>query len=273
MSVQHQPSHPALGHRSQPTAAGVYDWCLRGRHHLPCDADAAIAAQRLFPLAGRTAQYNRDFLRRAVRWLVTDGGIRQFLDIGSGYPTAGNVHEIARTHAPDTRVVYVDLDPDTVAVSNRLLAQDPDTVCLQGDLRDPDNIFGQPQIELLNLDQPIALLLVSVLPFVAGDATSLIRRYTTRLARGSYLAITHITPPEDERTRRQQAELAKTYNAVVQQTAHLRTRDQITDLFAGTELIHPGLVRATDWQPPQGYQPDLSDQAAAVILGGVARIP
>jgi SAM-dependent methyltransferase len=199
--------------------------------------------------------------------------VRQFLDIGSGYPTAGNVHEVAQYYAPGARVVYVDLDPDTVAVSNRILADDPDSVCLRGDLRDPDSILGNPGIRLLDFDEPVGLLMVSVLPFVAGDAAPLVRRYTETLAPGSYLAITRVTPPEDERARRQQAELAKTYNATVRNPARLRTREEIAALFAGTEVVRPGLVRASDWHPPAGYRPDHADQAAAVLLGAVARIP
>ncbi|NIH82163.1 SAM-dependent methyltransferase [Amycolatopsis viridis] len=256
--------------RTTATAAGVYDWYLNGHHHLPCDAEAAIAAQQAFPLAGQTARYNRDFLQRAVRWM-TEHGIRQFLDIGSGYPTAGNVHEIAQRYAPGTRVVYADLDPDTVEVSNRLLTGTPDATCLQGDVRDPDDILGRA--ELLDFAQPVGLLLVSVLPFVPGDVGPLVRRYLARLAPGSYLALTHLTPADDERIRRRQADVEQTYNAKVQQNVHMRDPDEIADLFAGTELVPPGLVLATHWHPPRGYRPGPDDQASAVLLGGVGRIP
>jgi hypothetical protein len=266
------PPNSLTGQRTQATAAGVYDWCLQGHHHLPCDAEAAIIAQRLFPLAGRTARYNRDFLQRTVQWLVRQG-VRQFLDIGSGYPTAGNVHEIAQASAPDARVVYVDLDPDTVAVSNEILAGVPNAVCLQGDLRDPAGILGHPRLGLLDFDRPVGLLLVSVLPFVPGDAAPLVRRYLERISPGSYLALSHVTPPTDERARRKQAELAKAYNATVKNTARLRTRDEVAALFAGTELVPPGLGLATHWKPPPQYRPGHDDEASEVLLGAVARVP
>ena len=134
------------------TPAGVYDWYLGGHHHLPCDADVAITTQRVFPLAARAARYNRDFLQRVVR-MLGGLGIRQFLDIGSGYPASGNVHELAQLSAPGARVVYVDRDPDTVAVSNELLAGEPHTMCLQGDLDEPDDILGRA--DPLDLGKPV----------------------------------------------------------------------------------------------------------------------
>lgn len=187
MTKQHRMSAPELGERSKAPAAGVYDWCLGGRHHLPCDADAAIAAQRLFPLAARTARYNRDFMQQAVRWLISRG-IRRFLDIGSGHPAAGNVHEIAQRYGRGARVVYVDLDPDTVEVSAKILAGDPDTVCLQGDLCDPASILDHPRLGLLDFTQPIALLLVSVLPFVHGDAGPLVHPRRPRFSSAAWPA-------------------------------------------------------------------------------------
>lgn len=257
--------------RNQATAAGVYDWCLQGHNHLPCDAEAAIAAQQLFPLAGRTARYNRDFLQRAVAWLVRQG-VRQFLDIGSGYPTAGNVHEIAHATAPETRVVYVDMDPDTVAVSNKILAGTPDVVCVEADMREPEELFAHPGLSLLDFAEPVALLLVSVLPFVQGDAAPLVRRYLERLCPGSYVALTHVTPPTDERARRKQAELAQMYNATVRHTARLRTREEVAELLAGTEPVPPGLGLATHWRPPPHYVPGPDDEASEVLLGVVARV-
>ncbi|UQS22924.1 SAM-dependent methyltransferase [Amycolatopsis thermalba] len=255
--------------RTKATAAGVYDWYLNGHHHLPCDAEVAIAAQKVFPLAGQVARYNREFLRRAVRWMIQQG-IRQFLDIGSGYPTAGNVHEIAQGYASGTRVVYVDLDPDTVRVSNELLADAPDAICLHGDAREPEDIFARATP--LDFAEPVGLLLVSVLPFVPDDVAPLVRRYVERLAPGSYLGLTHITFTEDEQARRRQSEVTQTYNANVQQNVTTRSPDEVLALFDGTELVPPGLVLATHWNAPRGYRPAPDDQASAVLLGGVGRV-
>ncbi|ROS39870.1 SAM-dependent methyltransferase [Amycolatopsis thermoflava] len=255
--------------RTTATAAGVYDWYLNGHHHLPCDAEVAIAAQKVFPLAGRVARYNRDFLQRVVRWM-TGHGIRQFLDIGSGYPVAGNVHEIAQRYAPGSRVVYVDLDPRTVEVSNDLLAGEPDAACLLADAREPEAIFERAG--LLDFGEPVGLLMVSVLPFVPGDVRPLVRRYLDRLAPGSYLALTHITTPEDEGLQRKQEDVRDTYNAKVRQSAQVRGRAEVAALFDGTELVPPGLVLATHWNPPRGYLPDPGDQASAVLLGAVGRV-
>ncbi|GAA5151288.1 MULTISPECIES: SAM-dependent methyltransferase [Amycolatopsis] len=264
---------PAGPSRTRASAAGVYDWCLGGRHHLDCDAEAGIEALRRLPTATLTARYNREFLRRVVRWMV-EQGIRQFLDLGSGYPTVGNVHEIAQDHARDARVVYVDLDPDTVAVSTRLLADNPQAVCIQGDVCDPDAVLRHEEVRrLLDFSQPAGLLMISVLPFVPGDAGPVVRHYKSALAPGSYLAISHVTPPEDDRAREQQAALAASYNKTVETPARLRTREEILALFARTELVPPGLGRATDWHPAPGHRTERDDQAAAVLLGGVARIP
>ncbi|TKG72659.1 SAM-dependent methyltransferase [Prauserella endophytica] len=259
--------------RTRATAAGVYDWCLGGHHHLPCDAEAAIAAQRAFPLTTRTARYNRDFLQRVVHWLAKQG-VRQYLDIGSGYPTAGNVHEIAQASRPDSRVVYVDIDPDTVAVSNGILADDPCSLCIQGDISDPDAVLGHPGTGLLDFTEPVGLLLVSVLPFVEGDVGPLLRRYIGALAPGSHVAISHITAPEGEHARLRLEAAERQYNTKVQQRVNVRSGDEITALFDGTELVPPGLVRATHWHPPRpGYVPGDDDEASGVLLGGVGRVP
>ena len=168
-------------------------------------------------------------------------------------------------------MAYVDLDPDTVQVSNELLTDEPDAVCLLGDAREPEDIVERAG--LLDFAKPVGLLLVSVLPFVPGDVRPLVRRYLQRLAPGSYLALTHITTPDDEGIRRRQSAVTQNYNANVRQNVTTRTREEVGALFAGTELVPPGLLLATHWNPPRGYTPAPDDQASAVLLGAVGRVP
>jgi SAM-dependent methyltransferase len=281
--AEDSPGSEGHGERTVATAAGVYDWLLHGHHHLPCDADAAIEAQRAFPRAAATARHNRQFLERAVLYMLrpdnpADTGVHQFLDIGSGYPTAGAVHEIThhRTDSSQSTVVYVDHDEDTVKVSQAILARHAPypATCVHGDIRDPDAIFDHPRVRsYLDFSKPLGLLMVAVLPFV-DDAAPLVQQSVDRLAPGSFLAITHPTMPGDQRTQTLQSNLQRRYNAMVQQSGKYRTRDEIAALFAGTDLVPPGLTQAAAWRParPRARSQD-EDEASAVLLGGVGRVP
>ncbi|NKQ57807.1 SAM-dependent methyltransferase [Amycolatopsis sp. K13G38] len=268
-------------HQDTATPAGIYDWLLGGHHHTRTDADAAITALKTFPFLCGVARANRDWLQRVVRFLVA-GGVRQFLDIGSGYPAAGNVHEIAHEHAPGARVVYVDREPATVQAGRTMLAAAATATCIEGDLRSPDAILNHPEVrELLDFDRPVALLMVSVLPFVPGNATDLVDRYLAHLAPGSYLAVSHATAADDEHVRRQQVAACDRYNADVRGTMTLRTREEIRDLFHRTTLVDPGLVPVADWRPDRAHTPRThaagngidSSHALAVQLGAVGRVP
>jgi SAM-dependent methyltransferase len=263
----------AHAERTVPTAAGVYDWWLGGHHHRNCEADAATAALKRFPLAAALARANRAFLYRGVKFLV-DSGITQFLDLGSGYPVAGNVHEIA---APGSRVVYVDHDPDTVAVSRTMLADTPDATCIHADLRDVDQLLGHPEVTaLLDLEAPIGLLMVDVLHFVLDDADALVAAYQQRLAPGSYLVISHGVHAEDELTRRLMDNLTHGYNNTVRQQARGRTVEEVHTLFGEAALVEPGLVPVPDWRPLQGakYAPHPGDAPVrAVLYGAVGHLP
>lgn len=258
--------------RTKATAAGVYDWLLQGNHHLEVDATAAIETQRSFPLVARVALYNRHFLRRAVNELLTLG-IRQFLDIGSGYPVTGAVHEIAQAHDPACRVVYVDHDADTVRVSREILDGNPGAVCVQGDLRDPDAIFEHPEL-ILDLDRPVGLLMLAVLQFVPDERkpVELVARHLDRLAPGSHLVISHVTSPPDERTRAIQAEAVPVYQQKVSTDFRSRDAEAVGRLFAGATVLEPGVVFAPDWRPDSpGYRPDDTDEARVVLLAGMGR--
>src|SRR5437764_10948538 len=180
---------------SVPSMARAYDYLLGGGHNFAVDRQVADTAERIMPGARQIARLNRAFLRRAVLYLM-ESGIRQFLDIGSGVPTVGNVHEIAQQIDPESRVVYVDKDPVAVAHSELLLkGNDRATVC-QADFREPEYIFDRPEVHAqLDLDRPIGLLTVMMLHFVpdSWDPAAILGRYRDALAPGSYLVLSQVT--------------------------------------------------------------------------------
>ena len=182
---------------SAPSAARIYDYLLGGKDNYASDREAAETILRIEPESAAVARQNRAFLGRAVRYLVQEAGIRQFLDIGSGLPTAGNVHEVAQAHAPESRVVYVDNDPIVLAHARALLDSAPQGRCgyVQSDLRDTGNIVSQAA-ETLDLAKPVAVLLISILHFVpdADDPWGIAGRLMGAVPAGSYLAVTHATP-------------------------------------------------------------------------------
>lgn len=225
----------------------MYDYLLGGGHNFAVDRELVDQLNVVAPLVGQMALRNRAFLRRAVLTLV-ECGIRQFLDIGSGIPTVGNVHEIAQRADPEARVVYVDHDPVAVAHCELILEQNDRAGVVQADLRDPDSILASPITRgLLDLDQPVGLLMVCVVHFVSpeADPAGLLGRFREALAPGSYLALSHLTADSAE----------SEMNALVQvmqgskDPIHPRSRAQITELFSGFELVEPGVVSIADWRP------------------------
>lgn len=251
-----------------PSAARIYDYLLSGSHNFAVDRALADMFDQALPGSRDIARLNRTFLRRAVLFLV-ESGIRQFLDIGSGIPTAGNVHQTARRAAADSRVVHVDTDPIAVAHSQLMLADDPQALAIKADLCEPESILYAPQVRgLLDFSQPIGLLMVWVLHFVpiAQDAVGILRRYRDALAPDSYLAVSHFTA--DSRP----AEMAAMVK-VMKRSAnpiHLRTRAQIVELFAGFDMVEPGVVATALWRPegPVGNDADRTE-----VLAGVGRKP
>jgi S-adenosyl methyltransferase len=172
----------------RPNAARVYDYFLGGSHNLAADRKLAAQVLAEIPDAPLVAQANRAFLRRAVLYCI-EVGIRQFLDLGSGIPTVGNVHEVAQRAAPESRVVYVDIEPVAVANSRAILAGNDRVAVLQADIRDADRILNDPGLQrLLDLDRPLAVLMVSVLPFIpdADDPVRIVARFRDAITSGSY---------------------------------------------------------------------------------------
>ena len=253
----------------RPSAARVYDYYLGGSHNVAADRELARQAIAKWPELPRIMQANRAFLRRAVRYCV-DQGVRQFLDIGSGIPTVGNVHEVAQQAAPESKVVYVDIDSVAVAHSRAILAGNPRTAVVQADLRTPDRVLGDPDVRaLLDLDQPVAVLLVALLHFVADadDPAALVARLTEGLAPGSFLVISHAsTEGQPERAAEHQELYRRTPTPIT-----LRSRDKVTALFGRAELVEPGLVFLPQWRPESPE--DVEDHPERFAgLAGVARI-
>jgi SAM-dependent methyltransferase len=212
------------------------------------------------------ARENRKFLGRAVQFLAGDAGIRQFLDLGTGLPTRGNVHQVAQQVDPGCRVVYVDNDPMVLAYS-RALKTGPGTAVIQADMRDPAAILGNPQThELIDFEQPMAVLFVAVLHFLSDrdDPAAVVARFLGAAAPGSYLVISHATGG----TRPQAADLAAAAYASTANPATPRDRQEIRAFFHGTDLIEPGLVPVQLWRQtgPDPVSPD-----SVGLLGGVGR--
>jgi hypothetical protein len=235
-------------HTDRPNVARVYDYLLGGSHNFAADRAAAAELLARWRNARQTMLANRAFLGRAVRFLATQAGIRQFLDIGSGIPTMDNVHAIAEQAAPGTRVVYVDADEVAVLHSRAILAGNDRATAIQADLRSPRDLLGHPDLlELLDLSKPVALLLVAILHFLPDSEgpAALVAELRDELAPGSYVVISHGT------TDGQPAHVAEAMQHYDQTTASFqpRSRAEILRFFEGLELIEPGLVHVPQWRP------------------------
>jgi hypothetical protein len=254
-----------------PNAARVYDYFLDGAHNFAADRAMAHNIQQVLPGVRDAIRITRAFLRRAVLFMV-DSGIRQFLDLGSGIPTVGNVHEIAQRAAPECRVVYVDKEPVAVTHCELLLAGNDRAAAIQANLRDVDDILDHPQTKrLLDFDQPVGLLMLAVLHFVpdAWDPVGIVARYRDHLASGSYLALSHIT---DDGHAAGLAEAVEFYQNT-RDPMYLRSHEEVLPLFAGFDLVEPGLTRCPLWRP--SAPGDISDSAEinTTIYGGIGRKP
>jgi S-adenosyl methyltransferase len=259
-----------------PNPARIYDYLLDGKDNYPADREVAEQLLAIAPVARDVVRDNRAFLRRAVRFLTREAAIRQFIDLGSGLPTKGNVHEIAQAIAPGTRVVYVDNDAMVVTHSRALLAGD-NTLAIQADLRKPDVILGHPEVrELIDFHQPIALLLLAILHFIPDDQDpfGIVARFRDALPSGSYLAISHGTrdlPVRADMSEQEMAEMGTRVERLYQQTTAsivTRGRAQVERFFDGLDLVDPGLVEIQRWKPD-----DQSSVLPGGFYGGVARKP
>jgi SAM-dependent methyltransferase len=250
-------------------SARVYDYWLGGTHNFLADQDLGRAIAAVDPIVREGARANRAFLGRAVRFL-TASGIRQFLDIGSGIPTQGNVHEVARQADPQARVVYADIDPVAVAHSQAILEGDERTAVLEGDLRDPAAILESPATQrLIDFREPVGLLLVAVLHFIADadDPQRLVAGLRDVLAPGSYLVLGQGTSADKPVVANA---FEKVYNSASTTSIRMRPRAEIARFFGDFELVDPGLVYVSQWRPASpGDVP--ADPSAHANIVGVAR--
>jgi SAM-dependent methyltransferase len=254
---------------SRPHPARMYDFYLGGKDNYPVDRQAARQVLAAAPELRITARDNREFLRRVVRFLVGDAGIRQILDIGTGIPTAGNVHEVGQQIAPEVRVAYVDNDPIVHVHANALLTGAGATSIVLADLRDPAAILAHPQVrDLIDFTRPVAVLLVAILHFIADaeDPAGIVAVLRDALAPGSYLVLSHATG--DVRPGAA-ARAAAVYDGATSSLT-LRSREEIERLFAGLDILEPGVVQLPLWRP-QGRSP--RDLSKAWGYCGVGRKP
>lgn len=256
---------------SKPHPARIYDYALGGKNHFAADREVADQALASWPSARVAARENRAFLGRAVKYLVAEAGIRQFLDIGSGLPTTSNVHEVAQSIAPECRVVYADNDPLVLAHARALLTSSPEgrTAYVQADLRDPESILSAPETrEVLDFSQPIALMMVAVLHFVPDehDPAGIVQTLLGALPPGSYLAASHVTGEHNR------AETAAAQQANQDAGISLGARDSgvFAQLaFSGLDLVPPGVVLTSEWHPEGSGPRPLPSEVSA--YAGVAR--
>jgi hypothetical protein len=247
-----------------PSAARVYDFLLGGGHNFAADQVVGERVLQVQPNGRQIASSNRAFLGRAVRYMVGQG-ITQFLDLGSGIPTVGNVHEVAQHANPQCRVVYVDYDPVAVAHSQLILEGNDRAVVVNADLRWPETVLNAPAVgQLLDFSKPVGLLMVAVFHFVADEKNprDILARYRAVLPSGSFLALSHLTADQ----------MPAEMDAVVEAMKHsrdpmyFRSYAEVAAMFDGFELVEPGVVSAPQWRNEQGYG---NDQEG--IYAGVAR--
>jgi hypothetical protein len=248
--------------------ARIYDYLLGGKDNYAADRAAAEAALKIYPAGVSGARANRAFLGRAIRYLTTDAGIRQFLDIGTGIPTAGNTHEVAQAIAPESRVVYVDYDPVVLAHARALLTSHEAgaTEYIDADLRDTDKILSQAR-RLLDFTRPVAVTLVAILHAIpdADDPYAIVARVMDAVPSGSYLAISH--PGSDLVDRETLDDLKDVATQMTSMDYTTRSREQVARFFDGMDLVDPGLVRLEEWRPRAAA----NDAGKSTLWSAVAR--
>jgi O-methyltransferase involved in polyketide biosynthesis len=252
-----------------PNVARIYDYWLGGKDNFAADRATAEKLSEIVPEARAAARANREFLRRAVRFLA-EAGIRQFIDLGTGLPTQANVHEVAHQIVPGARVVYVDYDPVVVVHGQALLQSDDATAIVEADVREPEKILEHHELRaMIDLDEPVAVLMVGILHFItdAEDPYGIVARFREAMAPGSCVAVCHVTADP-----RPQAEAPVT-EIYRQTTAPMvpRSRDQVLRLFDGFDLVEPGLVYAPEWRPEWTGEP--ADPVTSFVFAGVGRKP
>jgi O-methyltransferase involved in polyketide biosynthesis len=250
--------------------ARVYDYWLGGKDNFEADRIAGEQTIAAYPAIRASARANRAFLVRSVRYLVDERGIRQFLDLGTGLPTASNTHEVAQSVAPESRIVYVDNDPLVLSHARALLTSSPQgvTAYLDSDVRDTDYLLEQAA-DTLDFSQPIAIMLLAILHYIPDldEAQRIVARLVGAVPPGSYVVISHAA---SDIAAEQMAELQRRLNEHLAEGNHVgRTREVVARFFDGLDLVDPGVVKVTQWHP----RSELEAQGPTTLWGGVARKP
>jgi len=254
-----------------PQSARVYDYWLGGKDHFPADRALGDAIAEALPTIRTQVRAQRAFLGRAVRYLTRDAGVRQFLDIGTGIPSAGNVHDVAQEIAPESRVLYVDNDPIVLAHARALMSGTPQgsVAFIQADLREPEAILGDPAVAgTLDLAEPVGLVLIGVMHHLrdSDDPRRIVATLVDALAPGSYLVLSQSTPDFDP-------DAMGALAAASEQGGIPNVPRSLADtepFFAGLELVEPGLVPMATWHPDPSSE---QDPRSVYAYGGVARKP
>lgn len=248
-----------------PNAARMYDYALGGSHNFAIDRQTADQIEQMIPGAKMNAYANRAFVDRAVRWLAAQD-VRQFLDIGSGIPTMGNVHEIVQSIVPDARVVYVDIDPVAIAHSKVILASVKHVRVVQADLAQSSDVLQHPDVlDLLDFSRPVAVLLNAVLHFIPDDAhpEQILGNVHDAIVRGSFLTLSHGTPiPDSDGVENLRNIYRRTPTSL-----YLRSPERLQELLADWEILEPGIVPINEWRP----DPDDFNPPALGLLAAIAR--
>jgi S-adenosyl methyltransferase len=268
---------PRRSDPNHPSAARIYDYVLGGEYHYEVDRLAAEQVIEREPFAPMLARYGRSWVERVVRYLVTECGIRQLLDIGAGIPATGHVHEIAQQLVPTARVVYVDYERVAVDIGLEILEDNPYAAFLHADMRQPDTIMKDPTTtSALDFTEPVAVIFNQLLHFIddQDDPMGIIDRYKVLLKSGDYIALSHLTwhfvnDHQVEQTRRG----LNVYNEHVKESLSVRDLDSIMRFFDGTELVDPGVVPLPEWKPDSpDYDTDYRTSGRTMLVGGIARL-
>jgi len=276
-SVTAAQSSSTSGSHDRPTfdtsvahIARVYDYWLGGKDNYAADRKAGDAALEAFPYIAGGVRANRAYLARVVRYLAGEAGIRQFLDIGTGIPTANNTHEVAQDIAPDSRVVYVDNDPIVLAHARALLTSSSQgtTAYLDADFRDVDRILTVAA-ETLDFSKPVAVMLIAILHLIDAEADphATVAKLVDAVPPGSYLAISHLS--SDIMASPARTEAHDRLRELMHEKQTLRNREQVASFFTGLELVEPGLVPITQWRPAS----EIEAKSPTALWGGVALKP
>jgi hypothetical protein len=258
-----QPETPKLD-PTVPQTARIWNYLLGGKDNFAVDREVGDQIMASLPQLAENARLSRAYLTRAVRYLAGEAGVRQFLDIGTGLPTADNTHQVAQAAAPEARVVYVDNDPLVLSHARALLTSTPEGVTdyVDADMRDPATIFTEAS-RTLDLSRPVALMLMGILGHVESDdeAKLIIKSFMDRLPPGSYMAMYDGSDTSEAVT-----EAVRIWNISANPKYHLRSPERMASLFEGMDIVEPGVVSVTRWKPDAGSEtlPDEIDQFCAV---------